>query len=373
MTRGSRALVLVAASLCCVSWVQDRGGRDPDGTGAKANPPRPSFKRIDYSSPESYLRIDPTLGNEKAVEKIAADLKGTDEEKLLAIYNWVTLNVPYDENAPYGWRTFDDLLAQGKYGGCANHSVLFGSLTRACGIPTVWVKTMDIDWIREFQANDGKCSTWRGHVFLEVHIDGRWRLLDATQGVLYKDYDPSERILPGDRYAYDKGGDPYALILSMRWELWKRQTREYFMDFDQSQIPFRYRTGHSLLDKNGVFVAGNDPIYVWVAVRCKALGYRVPMTFNCRFAEILPRSRGNHLIVTCVGDDLVLPEKYRESLLPTSKAELDTIMEKTSHGVLRRVLKDGTQVHLVFGTDENEIKKAIETLTLGNGKPSGSE
>ena len=138
--------------------------------------------------------------------------------------------------SPYEWRDFDRLVRDGNYGGCADYSVVFGSLARACGIPTVWVKTLDADWIREYKTH-GTEGTWSGHVFLEIFLHDRWLLLDDTQLVLYEEYDPKMRILPGNRYAYDKGGDPFDLVLSSRWELWKKETRAYFRDFDLSKLP----------------------------------------------------------------------------------------------------------------------------------------
>ena len=55
--------------------------------------------------------------------------------------------------------------------------------------------------------------------------------------VLYADYDPKMTILPGNRYAYDKGGDPFDLVLSSRWTLWKKETRAFLRDFDLSKLP----------------------------------------------------------------------------------------------------------------------------------------
>jgi hypothetical protein len=88
-------------------------------------------------------------------------------------------------------------------------------------------------------------------------IHDRWMLLDDIQLVLYEDYDPKMRILPGNRYAYDKGGDPYEIVLSARWELWKKQTRTYFSDFDLSKLPVG--NGTDLLH-NTVLNAGINPI-----------------------------------------------------------------------------------------------------------------
>lgn len=73
--------------------------------------------------------------------------------------------------------------------------------------------------------------------FLEVFVSGSWRLLDASAMKIYDDYEPAMRILPGDRYAYDKGYDPFLLVLSLDWGRWKQQTAAYFSKFDLAQLP----------------------------------------------------------------------------------------------------------------------------------------
>jgi hypothetical protein len=207
--------------------------------------PTPSVDRIDYAKPQAYLFLNDNMGSRERIMKAASQIEGTTpEEKLVSIFNWIQSNVSYKADYFSEWRTFDQMLDDKTQGGCAQYSVLFGSLSRACGIPTVWVKTLDADWIRGFRTK-GTEGSWNGHVFLEIYIHDRWMLLDDTQLVLYKAYDTKTRILPGNRYAYDKGGDPYELVLSARWELWKKQTRAYFADFDLSKLPMG--NGKSLL------------------------------------------------------------------------------------------------------------------------------
>lgn len=107
-----------------------------------------------------------------AQRRVAATLDaGSNRETVAAICAWVEANLAYDPEVADTWRTLDEILADASYGSCADHSVITGALTRACGIPTVWVKTLDLDWIREFRA--GLRSTWRGHVFLTLFLDGR--------------------------------------------------------------------------------------------------------------------------------------------------------------------------------------------------------
>ena len=58
------------------------------------------------------------------------------EEKLTAVSRWLESNLRYDPNCAYEWRDFERIVDDGRYGGCADHSLVFGALTRACGIPS---------------------------------------------------------------------------------------------------------------------------------------------------------------------------------------------------------------------------------------------
>ncbi len=232
------------------------------------------------------------------------------------------------------------------------------ALARACGIPAVFVKTMDADWIREFRAT-GTCASWRGHVFLEVHLDGRWQLLDAQALRLYDDYAPAMRMLPGNRYAYDKGADPRQLVLSLDWERWKRQTAAYFGKFDLAQLPVG--EGRAL---DAVYVAANSPVYQAVTRRLQALGRRNVSSFNTEFERFLRQAQGGDLIITCVGDAVALPEAYHARFLPVSVADLRKRMKAEPGGVLRKQLDDGTRVVLIYGKDVETILETIKRFQL---------
>jgi transglutaminase-like putative cysteine protease len=161
--------------------------------------PTPSVDRIDYTHPEKYTDISPAFGDVAAIRKIGETLRSsTQKRSIAAILKWMGKNLRYDANVPDGVRNFDAIVTSKVYGGCAEHSVVFAALAKACGIPTVTVKTMDADWIRRFRTT-GETDNWSGHVFLEVFFDGTWHLLNATQMELTDNYDHSARIFPGNR------------------------------------------------------------------------------------------------------------------------------------------------------------------------------
>ncbi len=238
MCQGACKTVILFVMCACLCSCVQLHSRPAVGTLARQQViPEPRFDCIDYSKPRNYLRLPASIGNAKHIGTIAARLKTqTPENSFRAIHQWMSKNLRYDPNAAYHWRDFDRIIDEGTLGGCADHSIVFGALSRACGIPTVWVKTMDYDWIRNFKRH-GPIGSWRGHVFLEVYIRDNWVLLDAQGMILYEDYDRSSHFFPGGRYAYDKGGDPHELILSVQWDVWKKQTADYFAKFDVSSLP----------------------------------------------------------------------------------------------------------------------------------------
>ena len=327
---------------------------------AEETAPEPRFSGIDYAKPARHLALSPKVGDAKRIQSIATQLRGDSSAKTLAnIHQWMHRNLRYDANAAYRWRSLDEMLKDRTYGGCADHAAVFGTFARAAGIPTVWVKTMDVDWIEDFRAGRPQASKYRGHVFLEVHVDGAWRLLDAQVMRLYGgDYDPARtRILPGNRFAYDKGGDPFALVLSCRWELWKKQTDAYFAKLDPSLVPWAVH--EDLLAPWRVWIAGNNPQYRYAADACRRLGYHVVLTFNGEFDRILPQTKGKTLIVTCQGRRPVLPEKLWPTMLPPGYEGVVNGSTLPKDGFLLHRLRDGTRVILVTGQDMTALHVGV--------------
>lgn len=328
--------------------------------------PIPSVTRIDYAHPETCVSLAPSLGDAERIRALSAQIGGEGVGAIVAIAIWIDRRLTYDPTFGYAWRNCDTILDTMTYGSCADHAILFGALLRAMGIPTVWVKTMDEDWIREFRATGG-CETWRGHVYLEVFVNKRWRLLDAQRMTLWEDYTPDIRSLPDCRYVYDKGDDPFEMVLSLDWDRWKRQTATYFGDFDMGQLETgRYechRPGscRHLLD---VYVAADSPVYTWISEQCAEIGYRVQIAFNTDFAEVLAKACGSCLIITCVGDRLILPEAYREEYLPLPFADIQTRLAAIPSGRARHSLADGTDVIVIYSQDLAAMRDEILHLAL---------
>ena len=208
------------------------------------------------------------------------------------------------------------MMSRRTYGGCADHAAVFGTLARAAGIPTVWVKTMDVDWIEDFRAGRPEAENYRGHVFLEVFLGGRWWLLDAEAMRLYG---------PGTCHRR-RGSCPATVWRTTRGTTHSpssspaagssgrsRRTRT-----SRSSIPSLIPWGQSedLLEPWRVWVTGNSPMYRYAAEACRRLGYHVMATFNTDWDHQLRQARGKTLIVTCQDRRPVLPEAAWDTLLP---------------------------------------------------------
>lgn len=324
--------------------------------------PPPIFDRIDYKSPAKYLVLEPTLGRAESLRAVAAQLDGvTAEDKLRAVSSWMGAHLQTRTEAPYDhWRDFDEILKSGYLISCADTAVVFGALARAAGVPAVWVKAMDADWVRAYR--NGTAKTWVGHVFVEVYLRDKWALVDVSQSMIYDDYDPKSHLLPGNRYAYDKGGEPFSLILSMRAELWREQTGAFFKTLDLSLLPIG--GGHPL--KRTVSVVGDPALWPLLTARSHALGREVVSGFSRNFDHWLANAAGQFLIITVTENNYVLPPEYRDKYAPLPDATIEAALRDHASGYATRLLPDGTHVILLYGRDAAAIGSEIARLTLSD-------
>jgi hypothetical protein len=335
----------------------------------------PAFGQIDYAHPEKYVAPNAGAGNPARLATIVGQLGGqSDDDKLLSISRWLHDHVrQHDDGTRYHWRSTDDLLDEGTVSGCADFALLYGSLARAAGIATVWVQTMDPNWIREFARLGEHVSSFRGHVFLEVFVRQKWALLNPTEAMLYDDYDPRQHLLPGDYWAYDKGSDPSAMVLSSRGAAWRAQLSRAFEGFDVSRLPVA--PGHPLDQREvsapshalsgPLFIVARAPFQEALAKRCADAGADVRRSFDRDFGRNLALAHGGILVIAVAGDDMVLPESYWPSETVVSLDELRAQEHDNPRGVFRRKRHDGTAVYVLYGSDAPMLESVIKTFPPG--------
>lgn len=177
---------------------------------------------VDYTQPDRYL----VPGEQTTItaEILPSELHDLPPglEQLKAIFTWLHRDF---ENwraggSTIGAITAGQLIEQHKLGGCHDYGLVFAAAARQLGYPAVMVDAADLLWMRRAAA--GKQGSYKGHVFVEVYLEGRWMLIDSTNGWYIPDgYDPANPLLPvGDGfYVIRKGLDTWDYDIHSNQEL----------------------------------------------------------------------------------------------------------------------------------------------------------
>jgi transglutaminase-like putative cysteine protease len=157
---------------------------------------RPAFD-IDYAHPEQYL----AQGEQSQIsDPTVLDSLRADEQSLTHlrdIYRWLKREFEAYRagGKTIGVVTVDQLLAERRLGGCHDYGLVYAAVARELGYPAVMMHTVSIAWVEGFQA--GEEGSYVGHVFVEVFLNGRWVLVDSTNGWYLEDgYDPTDPVIP---------------------------------------------------------------------------------------------------------------------------------------------------------------------------------
>jgi hypothetical protein len=336
---------------------------------SSGNASEPSVDTIDYTDPNKYLEIDHSLGDRKAILAQANKLKGDSEmETLRNVLNWMQTALKYDGEKAYAWRNYDDVVREKTYGGCADEGIVCGVLLKGAGIPTVWVKTMDVAWIWDFKKGR-PFKSWSGHVFLEVFAEGKWMLLDPGGRTIYQGYSTQSRILPGNRFAYHKGNDPKTMIMSLQWEEWKNQTEGFFRTLNVSLLPVDSNDTFALSRK--AYIIGNSPYYQAIAQMATESGLNVVTSFNCEYDTYLPEACGHVLLVeTHVGQPIV-PIDVLEKYFPGATGGLKTPEKATTVGKTEIVfIEFGQQLEVLQKTKAGEKEASANKASDAASEPA---
>ncbi len=321
-------------------------------------PPDRKPETIDYGKPQRYAEIPERDGDVALIRKLAAPLEEKDAENTLRNIHAFLARVPH---VPEGWenehRDFGRLMKGFDHDGCASHALLFASLSRACGIPSVYVKSSRHDWIRGFVAK-GETGSFAGHVFLEILVDGKWKLLDAQGMRIWDEYDPADPELPGGLLAYEKGWDHYAMVHSTRRDDFIKEALHRWHGFDTRKLRKNAAPGRALLPE----------VYaITLAGEWEDLGERTRVTYSFDrgyWEDGKARAKGNILLVTSIGGRTDIPEKEAEAWLPMPLGKLGEAARAGMSGVEKRRLDDGTLVVLLYAPGRAELMALIWSTDL---------
>jgi len=157
---------------------------------------QPAFG-IDYAHPELYLENgeQTSISSPEVLDPLRSDEKNI--RQLQRIFQWLKKEFEaYSAGGQtIGVVTTDQLLEERRLGGCNDHGLVYVAVARELGYPAVLVLTNSIAWMSLYQT--GEAEGYTGHVFVEVYLDGRWALIDSTNGwYVEESYDPSNPVIP---------------------------------------------------------------------------------------------------------------------------------------------------------------------------------
>jgi hypothetical protein len=152
---------------------------------------------IDYGHPEKYLAQgeQTRLSNPAMLDTLRR--KEQSIAHLGEIYFWIKREfTPWSAGgSTIGVATTDQLFKERRLGGCHDWGLVYASIARELGYPTVMIDTMGIAWAKGFLA--GKKGPYLGHVFVEVFVLGKWVLVDSTNNwYVEENYNPADPIIP---------------------------------------------------------------------------------------------------------------------------------------------------------------------------------
>jgi hypothetical protein len=198
---------------------------------------KPDASNIQRDSPDQYLTLTSSLGDENQIQEIVRkEISGPKSQAPAKIATYLR-QYTFDNKVCYQYRNLDDILQTKKIGSCADYAIAWIALARAKGIPSIFVKTLDLDWMMKWRRKE-PWTSWDGHVYVEFVLNGKWWIIDPGADHWTEAPSLGESFLEKNRrWIYDRGPDPQEIILSLDWENWKKQTANYLEQFDFQKIP----------------------------------------------------------------------------------------------------------------------------------------
>jgi hypothetical protein len=172
-----------------------------------------------YSDPSLALKpgTQSTFDEKQAADLLKeAGVMGKDGYTDAAlIQRWMTESFQAEASGgtEIGKSTVQSLLKARKLTGCHDWGLMKAALLRSAGYPARMADTAGVQWMSQVRANE-PAGGFKGHIFVEAYVDGKWILLDSTSPRYLAGYDRANPYIPmkvGDQDSYYdmfKGADP---------------------------------------------------------------------------------------------------------------------------------------------------------------------
>jgi hypothetical protein len=175
-----------------------------------------------------------------------------DFTTLADIYHQVR-TIPDGDGEKFGC-TVDEILKRNTLTGCTDYGLVFAALCRAKGIPTVFLQTARIDWIKDLREQNNNSGMIRGHILVEVYIDNQWYLIDSTAGKLYLKYDRNNFSLDDGYYVFAKSLEVFDMGTKVEMDNSNRM-KDIFKDFDMALYNQPFYTYINLTNLNETHIS----------------------------------------------------------------------------------------------------------------------
>lgn len=138
-----------------------------------------------------------------------------------------------ENKVPKFERTSEEIFKEKIWSGCSDVGTSFAPILRMKGIPTIYLQSASINWIKDLNENNKDARMVKGHIFLEIYLNNEWLLFDPTNGYIYLGYDYNNFSLPNSYYVFSKSLNGHELghtTLKDNNEIMKK----IFLNFDIS-------------------------------------------------------------------------------------------------------------------------------------------
>lgn len=191
------------------------------------------FCNINYTEDikQEFLRNgEQTLADEK-ISNTANKIQGTNDSTIVInrILYWMQNNLKHkNDNSIKFTRTASQIMNSGIYTGCSDFALLFESIAREKGIPTIHLQTVRKRFVEDLQNNIQTAT--KGHHFCECCINNKWILIDPLGNKILENYDNTDFNL-GQYYVFSKSTDVFETgIKNIREN--NNLIKELFLEFD---------------------------------------------------------------------------------------------------------------------------------------------
>lgn len=163
-----------------------------------------------FADLDAAVRALPRQASIPALAEALGTIAASDEEKVRAVYIWLTKNIAYDADSFFsGRRAVTDAAGVFRTGKsvCQGYSELFVDLCQRLGLEEV---ALISGYAKAYSYSPGQRFRDSNHAWNAVRIDGRWRLFDATWGAGH--VDGRRFVREYDEFWYDT--DPRLFLIN---------------------------------------------------------------------------------------------------------------------------------------------------------------